>query len=108
MSTFSFSQITLFFSTKAYNSKVRRAYHTSGFQVGSTYESADCKNLNMAACKMFHTNANTDMQIAARHESLPCCINLGNAEAVHCVRFLVQLLKVRVRRLLIGAINYNC
>ena len=33
----------------------------------------------MAERKIFHTNANRDvMQIAAGHESLPCCIRLEN------------------------------
>lgn len=44
--------------------------------------------------KIFHTNANRDtMRIAARHESLPCCIQLGNAEAAHSARFLAQFFR---------------
>lgn len=57
---------------------------------------------------IFHTNANRDiMQIAARHESLPCCIKLGNAEAAHAARFLAQVLKVQRHHLAIRVINYH-
>ena len=52
------------------------------------------KNFNMAEPKIFHTNANRDvMQIAARHESLPCRIKPENSEAVHSARSLCSVLK---------------
>lgn len=63
----------------------------------------------MAEPKIFHTNANRDvMQIAARHESLPCRIQLKNSEAVHSARSLAQFLKVQMHHLLIRVIKYNC
>lgn len=59
--------------------------------------------------KIFHTNAKTDtLQIAARRESLPRCIQLGNAEAAHSARFLARVLKVQRHHLEIRVISYPC